>query len=240
MTPLELVELYLERIERAGPGARRVRHGVRRRGARGSHGEGATTPAEAPFHGVPISLKDLDTTAGIRTTFSCPAFAANVPDFDLAHIARLRAAGFVILGKTNTPEFGTTAFTDSALERPLPNAVGPDPERRRLQRRRGGRGRGRPVRDLARAPTAAARSGFPRSCCGVFGFKASRGRVSNAPFVPGIGLGTTGPLARTIADAAAYLDVVCGYEWGDPFPPPPPDARSPRRSESIRAGCASR
>ena len=57
----------------------------------------------------------------------------------------------------------------------------------------------------------------------MLGFKASRGRVSNAPFVPGIGLGTTGPLARTTADAAAYLDLVGGYEWGDPFPPPPPE-----------------
>ena len=57
----------------------------------------------------------------------------------------------------------------------------------------------------------------------MLGFKASRGRVSNAPFVPGIGLGTTGPLARTTADAAAYLDLVVGYEWGDPFPPPPPE-----------------
>ena len=64
---------------------------------------------------------------------------------------------------------------------------------------------------------------IPASCCGVFGFKASRGRVSNAPFVPGFGLGTSGPLARTVTDAAAYLDVVCGYEWGDPFPAAPPE-----------------
>jgi amidase len=53
--------------------------------------------------------------------------------------------------------------------------------------------------------------------------KPSRGRISNAPFVPGIGLGTSGPLARTTGDAAAYLDVVSGYEWGDPFPAPRPE-----------------
>jgi amidase len=63
---------------------------------------------------------------------------------------------------------------------------------------------------------------IPASCCGLFGIKPSRGRVSNAPFAPGIGLGTTGPLARTVLDAASYLDVVSGYEWGDPFPAPPP------------------
>ena len=182
----------------------------------------AEAPAEAPFHGVPLSLKDLDTTAGIRTTFSSHAFASNVPDFDLAHVARLKAAGFVVLGKTNTPEFGTTAFTDSALNGPCRTPWD-------LTRNAGGSSGG------AGAAVAAGLSGIaqgsdgggsiriPASCCGVFGFKASRGRVSSAPFVPGIGLGTTGPLARTTADAAAYLDVVCGYEWGDPFPAAPPE-----------------
>ena len=147
VTPLELVDLYLERIERLDPelGAYVT---VCAEEARADARAKTDAPAEAPFHGVPISLKDLDTTAGIRTTFSCPAFAANVPDFDLAHIAKLRAAGFVILGKTNTPEFGTTAFTDSVAERALPHAVGSVAERRRLERRRGGRARCRPVRDL--------------------------------------------------------------------------------------------
>jgi amidase len=64
---------------------------------------------------------------------------------------------------------------------------------------------------------------IPASCCGLFGIKASRGRVSNAPFVPGIGLGTAAPIARTTLDAAAYLDLVTGYEWGDPFPAAPPE-----------------
>ena len=182
----------------------------------------ADEPAEAPFHGVPISLKDLDTTAGIRTTFSSHAFASNVPDFDLAHVTRLKAAGFVILGKTNTPEFGTTAFTDSPLNGPCRTPWD-------LTRNAGGSSGGAAAA-LAAGLCAIAQGSdgggsirIPASCCGVFGFKASRGRVSNAPFVPGIGLGTTGPLARTVADAAAYLDVVSGYEWGDPFPAAPPE-----------------
>ena len=195
-------------------------------------------PAEAPFHGVPISLKDLDTTAGIRTTFSCPAFAANVPDFDLAHVAKLRAAGFVILGKTNTPEFGTTAFTDSALNGPCRTPWD-------LSRNAGGSSGGAGAA-LAAGLCAISQGSdgggslrIPGSCCGVLGFKASRGRVSNAPFAPGIGLGTTGPLARTTADAAAYLDVVGGYEWGDPFPPPPPE-RPYRGGDRSRSGPAAR
>ena len=85
----ELVELYLERIESLDPALGSyvtVRGEEALTEARGKDAERST----APFHGVPISLKDLDTTAGIRTTFSCEAFAANVPDFDLAHVARLK------------------------------------------------------------------------------------------------------------------------------------------------------
>jgi amidase len=106
VSPVELVELYLERIERLDPelGAFVTLRGEE---ALAEAGAKADEPAEAPFHGVPIALKDLDTTAGIRTTFSSRPFAEYVPDFDLAHVARLKAAGFVVLGKTNTPEFGT-------------------------------------------------------------------------------------------------------------------------------------
>src|SRR4029453_15580666 len=70
---------------------------------------------ERPVPGVPIAVKDLTATAGIRTTYSSRAFAENIPGFDTAVVRRLREAGFVILGKTNTPEFGTTAFTESDL-----------------------------------------------------------------------------------------------------------------------------
>ena len=128
----------------------------------------------------------------------------------------------MILGKTNTPEFGTTAFTDSALNGPCRTPWD-------LSRNAGGSSGGAAAA-LAAGLCAISQGSdgggslrIPGSCCGVLGFKASRGRVSNAPFVPGIGLGTTGPLARTTADAAAYLDLVGGYEWGDPFPPPPPE-----------------
>ena len=147
VTPLELVDLYLERIERLDPelGAYVT---VCAEEARADARAKTDAPAEAPFHGVPISLKDLDTTAGIRTTFSCPAFAANVPDFDLAHVTKLKAAGFVILGKTNTPEFGTTAFTDSILNGPCRTPWDLSRNCRRLERRSGRRAGCRPVRDL--------------------------------------------------------------------------------------------
>jgi amidase len=220
VSPLELVELYLKRIEQLDP-ALGAYVTVRGEAALAEARAKADEPATTPFHGVPISLKDLDTTAGIRTTFSSRAFAANVPDFDLAHVTRLKAAGFVILGKTNTPEFGTTAFTDSPLNGPCRTPWD-------LARNAGGSSGGAAAA-LAAGLCAIAQGSdgggsirIPASCCGVFGLKPSRGRISNAPFVPGIGLGTTGPLARTTADAAAYLDVVLGYEWGDAFSAPDP------------------
>jgi amidase len=220
VSPLELVELYLKRIEQLDP-ALGAYVTVRGEAALAEARTKADEPATTPFHGVPISLKDLDTTAGIRTTFSSRAFAANVPDFDLAHVTRLKAAGFVILGKTNTPEFGTTAFTDSPLNGPCRTPWD-------LARNAGGSSGGAAAA-LAAGLCAIAQGSdgggsirIPASCCGVFGLKPSRGRISNAPFVPGIGLGTTGPLARTTADAAAYLDVVLGYEWGDAFSAPDP------------------
>ena len=73
------------------------------------------TAGDAPFRGVPIGVKDLATTAGIRTTYSSQAYAEYMPDFDTAVVRRIREAGFVIVGKTNTPEFGTVAFTESDL-----------------------------------------------------------------------------------------------------------------------------
>jgi amidase len=221
VSPVELVELYLERIERLDPGLGAFVT-VRADEALAEARAKADTPAEAPFHGVPIALKDLDTTAGIRTTFSCLGFAENVPGFDLAHVARTRTAGFVVLGKTNTPEFGTTAFTDSPLNGPARTPYDPS-------RNAGGSsgGAGAAVAaglvPLAQGSDGGGSIRIPASCCGLFGLKPSRGRVSNAPFVPGIGLGSTAPVSRTVADAASYLDVVSGYEWGDPFPAPPPE-----------------
>jgi amidase len=221
VSPVELVELYLGRIEQLDPELGSFVT-VCAEQALVDAREKAVAPADTPFHGVPIALKDLDTTAGIRTTFSSKAFAENVPDFDLAHVARTRAAGFIVLGKTNTPEFGTTAFTDSPLNGPCRTPWD-------LGSNAGGSSGGAAAAvaaglvGIAQGSDGGGSIRIPASCCGLFGIKASRGRVSNAPFVPGIGLGTAGPLARTTLDAAAYLDLVTGYEWGDPFPAAPPE-----------------
>jgi amidase len=172
---------------------------------------------------VPIPIKDLTSTAGIRTTFSCKAFADNVPEIDAAVVRRIRDAGFVVIGKTNTPEFGTIAMTESELNGDCRNPWN-------TTRTPGGSSGGAAAAVAAGlAPVAHATDGggsirIPSSCCGLFGIKPSRGRVSPAPFVSGsLGLGTSGPIARTVRDAAALLDVMSGNEPGDAYLVPAPE-----------------
>ena len=181
-----------------------------------------STPGDAPFRGVPIGVKDLAPTAGIRTTYSSRAYADHVPDFDSAVVRRIRDAGFVIVGKTNTPEFGTVAFTESDL-----NGVTRNPWNTELTPG-GSSGGAAAALAAGLVPAAHATDGggsirIPASCCGLFGLKPSRGRVSTAPFGAFEGLSTAGPLTRSVEDAANLLDVLAGYEPGDPWWAPPPD-----------------
>ena len=194
-----------------------------------------STSGDAPFRGVPIGIKDLAATAGIRTTYSSRAYATYVPDFDIAVVRRLREAGFVVVGKTNTPEFGTVAFTESEL-----NGATRNPWNTELTPG-GSSGGAAAALAAGLVPAAHATDGggsirIPASCCGLFGLKPSRGRVSSAPFGSLEGLSTAGPLTRTVEDAAHLLDVIAGYEPGDPWWAPPPErpfaestAEPPRR-----------
>jgi amidase len=177
----------------------------------------------APFTGVPIAVKDLNDVAGMPTTFSCKAYSRNVPRADAAVTRRIRDAGFVILGKTNTPEFGTIAQTESELNgaclNPWDAALTPG----------GSSGGAAAAVAGGLLPVAHGSDGggsirIPSSCCGLVGIKPSRGRVSPAPYVSGsLGLGTSGPIARTVRDAAALLDAMRGYEPGDFYVAPEPE-----------------
>jgi len=208
----ELVELYLSRIERLDPQLNAYVTVVER-----------PEPArDGPFHGVPIPIKDLNETAGIKTTFSCKAFADYVPENDAAVVRRIRDAGFVVIGKTNTPEFGSVGVTESELNGDCRNPWD-------VSRTPGGSSGGAAAAVAAGlAPVAHASDGggsirIPSSCCNLFGMKPSRGRISPAPFGSGsLGLGTSGPVARSVRDAAALLDVMAGAEAGDFFFAPAP------------------
>jgi amidase len=216
-----LVELYLERIARLDP-TLNTYVTVRGEEALADARAADASPGNGPFHGVPIAVKDLTATAGTRTTYSSRAFAHHVPDFDTAVVRRLREAGFVILGKTNTPEFGTTAFTESDLNGATRN---PWDQSRTVGGSSGGAAAALAagLTPLAHGTDGGGSIRIPASCCGVFGLKPSRGRVSNAPFGSLEGLSTAGPLTRTVEDAAALLDVLAGYEPGDPWWAPPPE-----------------
>jgi amidase len=217
----ELVRLYLERIERLDPQLNAFVTVCGEEALAEAETRDASS-GDGPFHGVPIAIKDLTATAGIRTTYSCRAFADNVPDFDTAVVRRVREAGFVIVGKTNTPEFGTVAFTESELNGSTANPWNP-------KLTPGGSSGGAAAAlaaglvPLAHGSDGGGSIRIPSSCCGLFGLKPSRGRVSSAPFSSFEGLSTGGSVARYVADTAAFLDVVSGYEPGDAWWAAPPE-----------------
>jgi len=224
VSPTELVEHSLARIEAldGGLGAFLTvtpeRALAAARSAETRLAEGGDLP---PLLGVPTAIKDLNNTAGIRTTFGSRAMADFVPADDDAVVTKLAAAGTISLGKTNTPEFGFPCYTDNDL-------VGPARCPWDTTRLAGGSSGGAAVAVAAGfVPFAQGSDGggsirIPAGINGLFGIKPTRGRISNAPYGADVtGLGTNGPLARTVRDAAAMLDAMAGPVLGDPAWAPP-------------------
>src|SRR3954449_76824 len=181
---------------------------------------------DRPLAGVPIAVKDLIAmTEGIRTTHGMEAMGDWVPDHDSATVRKLRAAGAIIVGKTNTPELGILPVTE-------PDRFGPCRNPWDASRTPGGSsgGSGAAVASgmvsLAHGNDGGGSIRIPASCCGLVGLKPTRGRVSWAPeWTEGaIGLPTDGVLSRNVLDTAVGLDVIHGYEPGDSFLVPPPSA----------------
>lgn len=223
VSPVELVETYAMRIDELNPklGAYLT---TTLDAARDQAKEAEAAVGDddlPPFHGVPIAVKDLNDTAGVRTTHGNGAFADRVPDADDEVVARIKRAGFIVLGKTNTPEFGTTCFTDPPAYYPARNPW--DTERTTGGSSGGSAGAlASGLTPIAQGSDGGGSIRIPASLCGLFGIKPSRGRVSAAPG-PQSFLSQDGPLARTVADAAALLDVLCGPATGDAWWAPPHD-----------------
>jgi amidase len=220
VSPMELVDHYLERADRLDSvGAFVTLTPERARGSAFSLESGTS-----PLFGVPTAIKDLNLTAGVRTTFGSEAFRDFVPEISDGVTESLEAAGMVSIGKTNTPEFGSPCYTEPAV---APPAVTPyDPSRMA-----GGSSGGAAAAVAAGlVPVAQGSDGggsirIPASCCGLVGLKPSRGRISGHPmYGDPVGLATAGSLARTVRDAAALLDVLAGRRPGDPSWAPPPGA----------------
>ena len=231
VSPTELVEHYLSRVERlsatVGAFVTVTDELARRQAKLAGVGVG---DASSPLYGVPTAVKDLNATAGVVTEFGSATMAGNIPDVSDEVVLRMEAAGLVSLGKTSTPEFGSPCYTE-------PDNAPPARTPWDLERMAGGSSGGAAAAVAAGlVPVAQASDGggsirIPASCCGLFGLKPSRGRVSSGPmYGDPVGLGTAGPLARTVRDAAALLDVMAGPAVGDPFWAPP-------HSESFLASC---
>lgn len=227
ISPVELTEHYLERaallpqeyVDGAfvfrDPDAARRR--AREVAAVGPVGDGAS-----PLAGVPTAIKDLNLTRGVPTAFGSPAFAGYVPDVSDGVALAIEDAGMVSLGKTSTPEFGSPCYTEPEGR---PPAVTPWDTTRMAGGSSGGAAAAvaAGLVPLAQGSDGGGSIRIPASCCGLVGLKPTRGRISGFPmYGDPIGLAVSGPIARTVADAAALLDVLAGRRAGDPTWAPDP------------------
>ncbi|WP_285654332.1 amidase [Actinomycetospora sp. NBRC 106375] len=222
---VDVVEAALSRAERLGPGLgafavltpERALDAARALDRAGVDGAG-------PLAGVPTAIKDLAATAGVPTRRGSVIYDGYVPDRDDDVVGLLRAAGTISIGKTAVPEFGLPCYTEPAG---APPAVTPWDRTRSAGGSSGGAAAAVAARVL---PVAHGTDGggsirIPASSCGLVGLKTTRGRVPAGPAGGDpAGLSVHGPLARTVADAAALLDAMAAPSPGEPFVPAPPPA----------------
>jgi len=218
---IELVDAAIDRIERLNPTLNAVvtpMYDLARKAASGPLPDG-------PFAGVPYLLKDLLAEyAGVRFTEGSAFLGDYVPDHDSELVARLKRAGLIVLGKTNTPELGILPTTEPRLFGPAHNPwdTGRTP---------GGSSGGSAAAVAAGlVPMAHGNDGggsirIPASCCGLFGLKPTRGRNPLGPDLGDImgGLVAEHAITRSVRDSAALLDATSGPDLGDPYWAPPPE-----------------
>ena len=220
VSPVELTGLFLGRIEELNPGinayltvaAEKAMFAARR-------AEAVVKPGAelGALHGIPISIKDLTITQGMRTTRGSLIYQDYVPDADEIVVARIRRAGAIILGKTNTPEFGFSATTENMLGDACRNPW--DPERTAGGSSGGAAaGLAAGLHPIAQGSDGGGSIRIPSSLCGVYGIKPTQGRVPRPYQGPGGWgqLAQNGPITRTVRDAALLLQVMAGPAPGDP------------------------
>jgi amidase len=187
------------------------------------------------LHGLPVAHKDLNDTAGVRTTYGSPLFAGHVPDHDALVVSRMAKAGAISLGKTNTPEFGAGSHTVNRVFGATRNPFD-------LTRSAGGSSGGAAAALAARMICLADGSDLggslrnPASFCNVVGLRPSPGRVPSWPLsdVTDV-LAVDGPMARTVADAALLLAAICGPDPRVPLAldSPPPALAGPEQIAGL-------
>jgi aspartyl-tRNA(Asn)/glutamyl-tRNA(Gln) amidotransferase subunit A len=231
ISPAEVMEETLKRVEAVNP---RLNAFVALRAERALEESRRMTDQIAagrdpgPLAGIPIGVKDLEDVEGMITSFGSIPFRGNMARSDSVQVARLRKAGAIVLGKTNTPEFGFTGFTKNRLYGVTRNPW--DPERTP-----GGSSGGSAAAVAAGLVALATGSDgggsirIPACYSGCFGIKPTYGRIPMGPanLLHMTGTWALGPLSRTVGDAALYLDCAAGYHPADP-------ASLPRPSISFR------
>jgi amidase len=217
----ELVQTSLERIEELNPMLNAFVQ-VDADGALATADQIAAGD-DRPFAGVPIAIKNNRPVKGLQLTYGCSLMSKHVAPYDHNITRRLREAGFVIVGTTTLPEYGILPVSEARMFGPTRNPWD-------LQRTPGGSSGGAAAAVAAgMVPVAHGNDGggsirIPAACCGLVGLKPARGRISPAPELGDSSLGIDGVLTRTVADTAAILDVLAGYELGDAtWAPPPPE-----------------
>jgi amidase len=226
VSPLELVEIYLERISSLNPqlGSYFTVTASQALAEAKAKTEMLVNASELPpFFGVPISIKDLNPVEGIPCTYGNPALLNNIPEYDDGVVTLIKQAGFIMLGKTATSELGSAPYTEPQEFPPARNPWN-------LEYTPGGSSGGAAAAVAAGlCPIAQGSDGGgsirgPVACCGLVGIKPSRGRVTHAPAGDRLsGLAMNGPIGRTVADTAALLDIMSGYVIGDPYWLPNPE-----------------
>jgi len=220
LSPVEVADAVLTRIERLNPKLNAyltVTADPARELARASEGRQMKGALIGPLDGIPYSIKDLEPTAGIRTTYGSKFFEHNIPAEDGAVAARMKASGGILLGKTNTPHFGHRDMCDNLIGPPCRNPW-------KLDRTSGGSsgGAGAAVASglgpVAHGSDGAGSIRIPSALCGVFGVKPSFGRV---PYHPNTDYWSArshnGPMTRAVRDAALMLTVLAGSDPRDPL-----------------------
>ncbi len=220
VSPVEVVDAVLERIDRVNPTVNAyvtVTADQARAAAAAAEAAVIRGDTVGPLHGVPYSLKDLTATRGIRTTMGSKIFEHNVPDEDALLVRRLYAAGAILVGKTNTPEFGCKPFTDNRVFGATRNPWA-------LDRSAGGSSGGAAaavacgLAPLAEGSDLAGSIRHPAAWCGAVGFKPTQGRIPRYPNVAGWNaMSSNGPITRTVGDAALMFSVMAGPDDRDPL-----------------------
>jgi Asp-tRNA(Asn)/Glu-tRNA(Gln) amidotransferase A subunit family amidase len=239
VSPVEVTDAILTRIERVNPMLNAfctVAADMARAQARVAEAAVVRGDVLGPLHGVPISFKDLTTTAGIRTTFGSKIWEHHIPKDDAPVVERARRAGAIVLGKTNTPEFGCKGVTDNRIFGATRNPWN-------LGRTPGGSSGGAAAAlaaglgPLAEGSDLAGSIRQPAALCGVVGFKPTLGRVPRFPNMNNwTNFACIGPMARSVRDVALLLSVMAGPDERDPMSLPLPAESFAHGAEGAVAG----